>query len=168
MRAARRHAPSRKRDLECGDWFAAVAQRVRRGECLRRLVVGGDHRRFRAGARQHLEIGGNHDAERAKGAEVEPRHVVAGDVLDDHATGFGDGAARVRDRDADQEIAQGAGAVAQRSPATGGDEPADCRVRAAGRIERQTLPMLGQDRLDVAKPGARRQPRGRDPSARSR
>ena len=45
------------------------------------------------------------------------------------------------------------GAVAQRSPATSGDQPADCRVRAAGRIERQALPMLGQDRLNIAEPG---------------
>ena len=126
---------------------------VRRGECRRRLVVGGNHRRFGSGARQHLEIGRNDDAERAKRAEVEPRHVVTGDILDDHAAGFGDGAARVRDRDSDQEISQGAGAVAKWSPATGGDQPADRRVRPAGRIERQALPMLGQDRLNVAEPG---------------
>ena len=41
----------------------------------------------------------------------------------------------------------------------GGDQPADGRVLATGRIERQALPVLGQDRLDVAEagPGAHRE-----------
>jgi hypothetical protein len=119
------------------------------------VVVQSDHCRFGARARQHLEIGRNDNAERTEGSEIETGHVVSRDILHDHASGFGDRAARVRHGDSDQEIPERTSAVAQRPPATSGDESADGGIAGSWRIERQTLSMLREHCLNISESRAR-------------
>ena len=92
--------------------------------------------------------------EGAEGADQQLAEVVAGDVLDHPAAGLGDHAVGADHRDADQQVARGAGGDAARPAGVGGERPADAGA-GHGLVEREPLAAAADDLLHVGQPGAR-------------
>ena len=126
-------------------------------------IVGGAHSGGvpdRLGMQSH---GHRHDQpERPVGAREQLGEVVARDVLDHLAAGLGEAAVRERERDADDQIAHAAVAVAQRAGVAGRDHAADGRrvARPQRRVEREHLALRGEGGLRLAQRHARLQHRG--------
>ena len=117
--------------------------------------------------------------ERPVGAGEQLGEVVARDVLDHLAAGLGERAVRERERDADDQVAHAAVAVAQRAGVAGRDHAADgrrvARRPAAGRARASGPPPRTRPapRRAARRPAAprsdrRRCARGSSPSRRSR
>src|SRR5579863_6818021 len=96
-----------------------------------------DSRSRRCGER--LEIRLHDDGQRTERSDVEPAHVVAGNVFDDHPTGARDGAVGEYDGGADDVVAWPPVQVPARSQPAGGERSTQRCVRRARGIERYEL-----------------------------
>ena len=97
--------------------------------------------------RMKAEVDRGNDAEGAEAAGHELMEIVAGDIFNNLAAGFCDGAVGEHDGHADDEVAQGAILQAQRAAVVGGDDAADGGV-APARADRERP--FGRDALSSA------------------
>ncbi len=126
---------------------ARLQLRAEEGGGRPRRVLGlDDERARRRGQRVEPERDPSDQRERPGRAADELAQVVAGDVLDDLPAGVGDRPVGEHERDAEDEVARRAEAMPERTGQVGRQAGADGRV--AGRVERESLAVLGERRLE--------------------
>ena len=118
-------------------------------------VEARDHEPVDVGARAQLEGGLHHDAERAEGADVELREIVARHVLDHLAPAPYRAAVGADHGEADHQVARRAVEVPARPRGVAGEDAAERRAVGRGRIERQPLAPLAQLGLQPVERDAR-------------
>lgn len=119
------------------------------------IIIGYDEGGNPIGHRPQLDDEFRDHGERTKASDIEFVHIVPGDVFDDLAARTTLLPVDVSESQTERVIARSAESCAERPEGSAREDSAHARTPRVGRIERQPLSLLANQRVEIRKQDAR-------------